>query len=1304
MKIEALRGENLASLRRFDLALNEPPLSEAGLFAITGPTGAGKSTLLDAICLALYDKVPRLQRAKAKDGGEPGLSAGDARGLLRKGTEQAWVEVDFKGRDGRPYRARWEAWRARRKLQGKLQEQKLSLISLLDQVDLSGTKTQTLAALQARIGLSFDEFQRAVLLPQGEFAAFLDSSPQDRASLLERMTGTELYSALSKAAHLRAKAAVEALEQQSAALQALPRVSPGQRAQLQAELSSALERQARAEAQAELLKAGLRWHELRAERAREAAAAQAAELEAERAFQAAEPLRQALQEAERAAPLAPKLDWAQRSEAQAKQAEAEAAEAAEALREAQAAREAALSRRAEAIARAEALKAAQAARAEERARAAQLDEQLAAAEARLGEAAAEDKARAEAHAELQARLSTLRTEIESLEAERRKHAAQIEARAGLKALAEDPSWRDQLRSLGALAATERAAEEALSAQEELRAEAAARHAQAKLALSQAEAEREAAQSSLTAAEETLAAEEARAAPEALEQAIEQAVAQRAELRQAQALPEEARGQARAADKAARDGARQAQAAARAGRRRDAASAEAEAARAELKTLSSKLLSRELRAQLGEQRAELLSPEAPCPLCGASPACRPAQPPVEPQSKAARARLERLRQRRAQLEQAREEAQRAALEAQAAHSAAETRRRAAKAEEKTAGERVKELQTTWKTLLRKTWELWTRSPVLAEEQAYQVALPLPEQATAEDAAAGLDAAAAAISEISTRIRGRQQALRVARAAREAALSVAQEAARAQRAAQSSLQEAAQSAAARQEELAAGRAALALAALKREEREAQLRGPLAQISDWPERLRSGAEPLIEGLEGELDALEGEQAALTACASAQRAAQDELQRAAGGAEEREAARAQAALTLQQAKAALDSLRGARAPLLDGLSVRAFDAAQAQAEAEAAAALQTAQAAVEAALDRSASAAEREKGASARSAQARQAAEEAEEALLQATRAAGWEHRAALERALDHTEQWLAEARVTRASADRARTEAQAHSQDRLRRLRAHEASADRPLPPPPGLRPAPGFAYALTHMAAEDEAERAALPTEAPTETRSEAALEAALRLTLARRQAAQEDALRWTAARSQAAEAERRAAQLGPQLKAARAEAEAWAELSDVIGSADGKKLRTFAQGLSLGILVEEANRHLAQLRPRYQLERVPGADMELRVIDRDLGETARPLSSLSGGERFLVALSLSLALSSLSAQDVQIESLFIDEGFGALDPETLELALSTMDQLQAEGRQVGLISHVPELAERVGYRVELRRIGPGESALFIPDPT
>ena len=116
------------------------------------------------------------------------------------------------------------------------------------------------------------------------------------------------------------------------------------------------------------------------------------------------------------------------------------------------------------------------------------------------------------------------------------------------------------------------------------------------------------------------------------------------------------------------------------------------------------------------------------------------------------------------------------------------------------------------------------------------------------------------------------------------------------------------------------------------------------------------------------------------------------------------------------------------------------------------------------------------------------------------------------------------------------------------------------------------------------------------------------------------------------------------------AEVRAGISEVIGSADGKKFRSYAQSLT-EVLLGYANEHLRSLASRYAVIRVPSSEMELQMVDRDMGDEVRSVNSLSGGEGFLVSLALALGLSSLSSHTTRVESLFIDEGFGSLDPDT-----------------------------------------------------
>jgi len=159
---------------------------------------------------------------------------------------------------------------------------------------------------------------------------------------------------------------------------------------------------------------------------------------------------------------------------------------------------------------------------------------------------------------------------------------------------------------------------------------------------------------------------------------------------------------------------------------------------------------------------------------------------------------------------------------------------------------------------------------------------------------------------------------------------------------------------------------------------------------------------------------------------------------------------------------------------------------------------------------------------------------------------------------------------------------------------------------------------------------------------------------------------------------------------------WKAVADLIGSADGKKFRLFAQGLTLDRLLGLANLHLADLTPRYVLQRSPDSDLDLQVVDREMANEVRGVTNLSGGERFLVSLALALGLASMTSARTFAESLFIDEGFGALDAESLEVALSALETLHASGRKIGVISHVQAMVDRIGVQVRLSKLGGGRS--------
>lgn len=204
MKINAIRIKNLASLEGItEIDFTAEPLASAGIFAITGPTGAGKSTLLDALCLALYGKTPRYLQAKEMgieihDVQGSTMSQGDVRGILRDGTSEGFAEVDFIGTDGQNYRATWSVRRARNKADGSLQADTISLKNTSSNIDLPGKKAETYKEIERLVGLNFEQFTRSVLLAQGDFTAFMKASKDEKSSLLEKLTGTHIYSEISK--------------------------------------------------------------------------------------------------------------------------------------------------------------------------------------------------------------------------------------------------------------------------------------------------------------------------------------------------------------------------------------------------------------------------------------------------------------------------------------------------------------------------------------------------------------------------------------------------------------------------------------------------------------------------------------------------------------------------------------------------------------------------------------------------------------------------------------------------------------------------------------------------------------------------------------------------------------------------------------------------------------------------------------------------------------------------------------------------------------------------------------------------
>lgn len=208
MKILAIRGKNLASLEgEFEIDFKKEPLYSAGIFAIAGSTGSGKSTILDAMCIALYSRTPRLENIKNSNAievnGSNSVSEDSIKTILRRGKHEGYAEAEFKAVDGEEYRIRWSIARTNNSPAGNFKKASYDLTNLTtgERKQLSVREHKEL--MPRLIGLTFEQFTRAVLLAQGNFAAFLKADENEKALILQTLTGTEIYSRISEIIYRR---------------------------------------------------------------------------------------------------------------------------------------------------------------------------------------------------------------------------------------------------------------------------------------------------------------------------------------------------------------------------------------------------------------------------------------------------------------------------------------------------------------------------------------------------------------------------------------------------------------------------------------------------------------------------------------------------------------------------------------------------------------------------------------------------------------------------------------------------------------------------------------------------------------------------------------------------------------------------------------------------------------------------------------------------------------------------------------------------------------------------------------------
>jgi exonuclease SbcC len=1246
MRILRIAGRNLASLAdEFSVDFTAQPLSEAGLFAICGPTGAGKSTLLDALCLALYDDTPRVHKAEGKtpDVGDP-VSSQDPRTLLRRGAAEGWAEVDFVGNDGDAYRARWKVWRARSKAGGALQPSAMSLQKLPGLQPLGHTKTEVMAEIVQRIGLNFEQFTRAVLLAQNEFAAFLKARDDDRGALLETLTGSGIYSHISRRAFERWRAEEAALKALSAGLANQQPLAPEARADLLAQADAAEAALQASTQRVATLEAELRWRQ-QAERLAVAVqqARQHCELRQHDA-DAAAPRRAALAQLDAVQP-ARALD----DEVVRLAAERAATQAAISLAEQEAERtrlalevlSSDVQQAGTALAAAES---AQQAAAPLLDQAKALDARLESLQAGFTRAASARDAAVQADATATAALRAHEAKRQALANEQQAGEQWLQAHEHWAALARDwARWDVLFAQAGQQAARAEQQSQALAAAQQAATRQRQNETHARSALEAANERLRQAESQRELAGKTLAGIDG-----------DNIARQRQQLDQRRTLLADA---AAAWQELAQLTQRQHELAARSATlqtTRDSAEKAVAAAREANLALvaASTQAERSLKlaeAATGESVEKLratLQDGVPCPVCGAH------EHPYHHEDGPLRAMLAQL--------QTEVHACRDKLQRNMQHETEQQAR----------------LQSCVEQLAAIGAELHGIGGALAAAQ------PRWQSGSSALAAAAPDLPLPADDEIAAWLAAHGTALQTTLRSLEASEQAHRQAMRSREVAQTACEQAAAECNRHQQALAAAHTALAQADAEQKALDEQridtalqiaalldqLDGALAR-DGWQDEWKENPARFHEQRTRESRQWQSQRQGADERAAAIAALSAELH-ALRAAQERSAADARTAqAAFEEAQSALAGARSERQGLWDGRPARTV-------EAELQAAIQSARAALQARQESAHKAAQQRTRADEAHAQAvlRLAAIDAAaataaarlQAWLDDNQALGIASLDALRALLAHSQQAIRDERTALQAIDQALASAQAVLAEREAQQAAHLA----------------GAAQGGQTNAAELEQALAALQQERQQAHDHAAGLKLQLAQDDARRTAA--EALLADIARQQ--ETERR-----------------WAQLSELIGSADGKKFRNYAQQFTLDVLLGYANAHLAQLAPRYQLERIDNpAQPSLGLLVRDLhmGDEKRSVHSLSGGESFLVSLAMALGLASLSSNRVRVESLFIDEGFGSLDAETLRVAMDALDGLQSMGRKVGVISHVQEMTERIATRIVVQPAASGRSAVSV----